>query len=33
MTDLIFVSVTVAFFLAAAAYGRGCQRLRGGGDD
>jgi hypothetical protein len=33
MSDLIFVSMTLAFFLIAAAYTRGCQKLRGASDE
>ena len=30
MTDLTFVAATVAFFLLAAVYASGCERLKGG---
>jgi K+-transporting ATPase KdpF subunit len=30
MLDLVFTGLTVAFFLAAAAYVAGCRRLQGG---
>jgi len=28
MSDLIFIAVTIAFFLIAIAYVRGCEKLR-----
>ncbi len=28
MYDLLFIAATVAFFLAAVAYVRGCERLK-----
>jgi hypothetical protein len=33
MSDLIFISVTLGFFLTAIAYTRFCQKLRGACDD
>jgi hypothetical protein len=33
MTDLIFIGMTLAFFLLAVAYTGGCQKLRGGASD
>jgi hypothetical protein len=33
MSDLIFISMTIAFFLLAAAYVHGCQKLRGVSDE
>jgi hypothetical protein len=33
MSDLIFILLTVGFFLVSVAYTHGCQRLRGGSDD
>jgi hypothetical protein len=29
MYDLLYIAITIAFFLLAAAYIRGCERLRG----
>lgn len=31
MPDLIFVVLTIVFFLLALAYVRGCEKLQGGG--
>jgi len=31
MSDLIFVTLTIVFFLLALAYVRGCERLQSGG--
>lgn len=31
MSDLIFVALTIAFFLIALAYVRGCEKMQGGG--
>jgi hypothetical protein len=33
MTDLIFLAVSLAFFVVAVAYTHGCQSLKGGRDD
>jgi hypothetical protein len=33
MTDLIFISASVAFFALAIAYVHGCEKLRGGDHD
>jgi hypothetical protein len=33
MSDLVFLSLTLAFFLVSIAYTRGCQKLRGGAND
>jgi hypothetical protein len=33
MSDLIFILLTSAFFLASVAYTHGCERLRGDSDD
>jgi hypothetical protein len=33
MSDLLFLSVTLAFFLVSIAYNRACQKLRGGAND
>jgi hypothetical protein len=33
MSDLIFLTMTIAFFLMAVAYTRGCQKLRGASDE
>jgi hypothetical protein len=33
MSDLIFISMTIAFFLVAVAYTRVCQKLRGASDE
>jgi hypothetical protein len=30
MTDLIFIAITIGFFVAAIAYTHGCEKLRGG---
>jgi succinate-acetate transporter protein len=32
MPDLIFIALTIIFFLLALAYVRGCEKLREGGD-
>ena len=33
MSDLIFLTITIAFFLVSVAYTHGCQKLRGVSDD
>jgi hypothetical protein len=33
MSDMIFLAASVAFFLVAGLYVRGCQQLKGGRDD
>ena len=33
MQDLIFIALTIIFFLLCLAYVRGCEKLRGGGGD
>lgn len=33
MYDLLYLAITVAFFLVAALYVRGCARLQGSGTD
>jgi hypothetical protein len=33
MTDLIFISIAVGFFVLAIGYVSGCERLRGGDHD
>jgi hypothetical protein len=33
MSDLIFISMIIVFFLAAVAFAKGCQQLRGASDD
>jgi hypothetical protein len=33
MSDLIFLSMSIAFFLLSVAYTHGCQKLRGARDD
>jgi hypothetical protein len=33
MSDLIFLAASIAFFVVAVVYVRGCQALKGGRDD
>jgi hypothetical protein len=33
MIDLIFIAITTGFFLVAALYTNGCEKLRGGTHD
>ena len=33
MLDLIFLAVSLVFFVIAVAYVHGCQSLKGGGDN
>ena len=31
MSDLLFIALTIVFFLLALGYVRGCEKLQGGG--
>jgi hypothetical protein len=33
MTDLLFLGVSIAFFIGSIVYSLGCQSLKGGRDD
>jgi hypothetical protein len=33
MSDLIFTTIAIGFFVVAIAYTHGCQKLRGGSND